>query len=133
MEAGLRTTLRPVRDQIQDPDPGPDPGPDIPDPGSQIPDISDLNNILDLSVKRPYEPINLYYSIISLNLASGWLLGGYPVYYPSQYPTAAPPRVHPSPPTRYELAGYTPRAPVKYGRGAQIRSPTHLRSTLVAY
>ena len=68
LEAGLRPVRTSLRTSLRtlDLDPGSDPGSG---PGSQISQI--LVIIKNITVKRPYEPIN---SIYSINKAqSGWL------------------------------------------------------------
>ena len=97
LEAGLRTSLGPVRGRPvsgPDPDPGPDPGPDH---GPMDPSISDLRNIHLFTVKRPYEPINPRYSI-NKPQSGPWLCTRYSTL--PVPPSLPPPRVHPSPPHR---------------------------------
>ena len=94
LEAGLRTSLGPVRGRPvsgPDPDPGPDPGPDH---GPMDPSISDLRNIHLFTVKRPYEPINPRYSINKPQMGG---LGS------TRYST-------PQVPTQLHHPGYTPPA-----------------------
>ena len=80
LEVGLRTSLRvrsrvrsrvknQVQNQVQDPGPGPGPGPG--------PRFSDISEIFQSNGRMNRLIFNI--SNISLNLASGWPLGWYPV------------------------------------------------------
>ena len=113
-------------------DPGSDPGSDLGASPSD-PSISDLNNILLYTVKRPYEPINLHNS--SNKRQTGGRVGGWAV--PGIPPSHHPPWPHHPGYTSSPAPALAVADPVlrrgAYGRGALIRRSTHFEGPLVGH
>ena len=93
LEVDLGTSLGLVRDLDLGPGSGPGSGPGASIRGQLDPSISDLSIIIEKPVKRPYEPINLPYSLNKPQTGLGWVPGMYTLQVPTQlhHPGYTPP------------------------------------------